>query len=185
MKVRKFIAVAASIFTLSACGTPPKPAPQAVTPAKFNFNDPGDVAAASSVKLDEYGTSTIYRGPNVASKPGDQLFIRAQKTDAGAVTYQIYFVINYSGVWRFYNWAYDTNGNTLNLMLVSRNLAPCQSNNCSHNEHLSIDVTPKYLEENRHLGLHFWVSGKAADEEVLFIPAGYIKAFLSLSDQSR
>lgn len=183
MKARKFIAVAASVLMLSACGAPaPKSTPQAGPP--LNLNDPGAVARASSVQRDEYGKTTIYRGPNAAKKQLDQLFIRARKTDFGSVDYQIYVAINYNGVWRFYNWAYDTNGKTLDIMLLSRNLDQCKGNDCEQNEHLSIDVTRKYLEENMHSGLRFWVSAKEEVKEVFFIPPGYIKAFLSLSDKS-
>lgn len=169
---------------LSACGAPaPKLPPQGLTPS-LNLNDPQAVAGASSIERDELGTTTIYRGPNAAKKHLDQLFIRARRTDAGSVSYQIYVVINYIGVWRFYNWAYDTNGNTLDLMLLSRNLDQCRSSDCAQNEHLSIDVTREYLEEHKQSGVRFWLSAKEEITEVLFIPPGYIKAFLSLPDKS-
>lgn len=187
MDARKIIAVTACIFVLSACGAPPQkptPAPQPVAPPKkLNLNDPQDVAGASSVQRDEYKKTNIYRGPNIAEKSPDQLFIRAWKADTGNVTYQIDIAISYSGVWRFYNHAYDVNGNALDLMLLTRNLSQCQSNDCSHNEHISIDVTQKHLQEYKNTGLRFWVSGKVG-KEAFFIPAGYIKAFLSLSDTS-
>lgn len=185
MEAQKIMAVAASILMLAACSSPgPAPAPQAVTPPGLNLNNAQDVAGASVVQRDEYGTTTIYRGPNLASKAQDQLFILARKTDAGSVTYQIYIAISYSGVWRFYNWAYDDDGKTLDLTLLSRNLAQCQNNDCMHNEHVSVDMTRRYLEEHIQSGLRFWLSGKAGKEE-FFIPPGYIKAFLPLSDTSR
>lgn len=187
MKARKIIALTVSVLMLSACGTPPpKPAPQAATPPppKLNLDDSAAVAGASIVQRDEYMKTTLYTGPNIAEKNKDQLFIRAKKSDIGGVTYQIYVKINYSGVWRFYNQAYDAKGNALYTTLLSRNLAQCQNNDCSHNEQVSIEVTRMHLEDNMQGGLRFKVRGKAG-EEAFFIPSGYIKAFLSLSGESR
>ncbi len=181
MEAQKIMVVAASILMLAACSSRGPAASQAVTPPGLNLNNAQEVAGASVVQRDEYGTSTIYRGPNLASKAQDQLFILARKTDAGSVTYQIYIAISYSGVWRFYNWAYDDDGKTLDLTLLSRNLAPCERDDCVHNEHVSVDVTRKYLEEHLQSGLRLWLSGKAG-KEAFFIPPGYIKAFLSLPD---
>jgi hypothetical protein len=174
---------------ISACGAPaPKPAPdpKPVAAPNLNLNDDQSVAERSSVQRERHSRTTIYRGPNAATKPSDQLYIRASKTDAGDVSYQIYVVIGYSGAWRFYNWAYDTNGNSLYLTVMTRNLAACNRDDCSHNEHLVIDVTRKYLEENMQSGLRIRVSGKKEDaKEEFLIPAGYIKAFLTLSGESR
>jgi len=186
MEAQKIIALAASVLMLSACGAPaPKPtppAPKAVAP-QLNLNDAQDVAGASSVQRDDYAKTTTYRGPNLASKPQDQLFVQARKTDAGSITYQIFVKINYSGVWRFYNQAYDPEGNALYTTLLSRNLAQCQDNDCVHSERLSVDVTRNYLQEHLQSGLRFSMRGKA-DEEIFFIPSGYIKAFLSLAETS-
>ena len=146
------------------------------------MNESEDVAKASTVKREEYNKATIYKGPNVASKPSDQLYIRAAKTDFGRVDYQIFAVINYRGTWRFYNWAYDADGNSLDLAVMTRNLDQCKSNDCAHNEDLVISVTKKYREGNMDSGLRFWVSAKKEGvKEEFYIPSGYIKAFLSLS----
>lgn len=186
MKAQKIIAFAASVLMLSACGAPPpKPAPPAPPPPaptapKLNMNDARDVVRASSVQRDEYSKTTFYRGPNIAGKPQDQLYIRASKTDFGNIAYQIYIVANYSGVWRFYNQAHDTQGNSLYFTPISRKLNQCQNDDCAHNEFFSIDLTQKQLKEYSQGGLRFRVSGKAGKEE-FSIPAGYIEAFLSLS----
>lgn len=184
METRKILGVAASVLMLGACGTSAeKGTSEAVAPPP-NMNDPGDVAAATNVQRDEYGTSTIYKGPNIAIKPQDHLFIRATKADAGSVSYQIYVSVNYTGVWRFYNWAYDADGSTLDLTLYSRNFADCTRNDCAHNEHMGVDVKREYLAQHVQSGLRFWLSGKAG-KEAFFIPSGYIKAFLSLSNDLR
>lgn len=186
MKVRNFIAVAASVLMLLACGAPPpkpaaKHAPQVVAP-KLNMNDSRDVAGASSVRRDEFAKTTIYRGPNIANKQPDQLYVVATKTDFGSITFQIFAIINYSGAWRFYNNVHDAKGNDLDITLMTRHLANCTRNDCAHNEHLAIDVTKQYLEDNMQRGIRLRVNGKAGEDEIFIIPSGYIKAFLSLPD---
>lgn len=181
MKALLVCLVAGGVLMLSACGTSPEKTPPGAIAPLPDMNDPGDVAAATGVQRDEYGTTTIYSGPNIADRPQDHLSIRARKADAGSVTYQIYIAVSYAGDWRFYNWAYDTHGKTLDLTLYSRNLADCTRSDCRHNEHMGVDVTGSYLEQHAHSGLRFWLSGKTG-KEAFFIPPGYIRAFLALSD---
>lgn len=184
LKVQKFIAVAASILMLSACGSAArKDALQTMPqPPKLDLDDPLSVAKATKVQRGESNLATIYKGPNVASNPQDQLYIRALKSDAGSITYEIYVVINYTGYWRFYNLAYDAHGDILDLTVMTRDIDECKRIDCVQQELLIVDVTRKYLEENVQGGLRFWVSAKKEKtKEVLFIPSGYIMAFLSLA----
>ena len=185
MKALKIVAMVACVLMLASCGTqPPKHVPQAAMspPKKLNLRNAQDIAGATVVQRDDYNNATKYKGPDIANSPWDQLFVRALKTDSGIVTYQVCVVISYSGAWRFYNNVQDTKGDALYLADMTRNLGNCQRNDCSHNEHLEIDVTEKYLEKHMRGGLRFKVSGKAAKEEMFFIPSYYIKAFLSLPD---
>jgi hypothetical protein len=179
--------VAASILMLSACSTTAdqKDVQQIMPPQKLDLDDPLSVAKATKVQRGESNFATIYKGPNVASNPQDQLYIRALKSDAGNITYEIYVVINYTGYWRFYNLAYDTYGNILDLTVMTRDIDECKRIDCVQQELLIVDVTRKYLEENMQGGLRFWLSAKKEKtREVLFIPSGYIMAFLSLADKS-
>jgi hypothetical protein len=184
LKVLKFIAVAASILMLSACGsTAEKDALQTMPQSpKFDMDDPLSVAKATKVQRGESNLATVYKGPNIAGNPRDQLYIRALKSDVGSISYEIYVVINYTGYWRFYNLAYDTYGKNLDLTVMTRNIDECKRIDCVQQELLIVDVTRKYLEENMQSGLRFWVSAKKEKtREVLFIPSGYILAFLSLA----
>ena len=186
MKVQKLIAVAASILMLSACGSQDrKDALQSMPqPPKLDLDDPLSVAKATKVQRGESNLSTIYKGPNIASNTQDQLYIRALKSDAGSITYEIYIVINYTGVWRFYNLAYDSYGKTIVLTNMTRDIEECKRTDCPQQEFIILDVTRKYLEENMQSGLRFWVSAKKEKtKELLFIPSGYILAFLSLAEK--
>jgi hypothetical protein len=165
-----------STIVLSACVAP------AVAPApRLNLNDSQAVAGAISVHHDDFKKVTNYEGPNASAEMGDSLFIRAWKADAiGSVNYQIYVRDYYDDDWRFYDSAYDSNGNSLDTTQISQDVGYCRAYSCTHYEHLGLNVTREYLERNQENGIRFKVSGKAG-EEVFFIPSAYIKAFLSVA----
>ena len=172
MKRRQSIATVVSVLILSACASYLAP--------HTNPNDPQAVVRAISVKRDDFKKITNYTGPNAASF-SDALFIRAVKTDAGSMTYQIYVMHTYSGEWRFYNSTYDSKGTPLDTTLISRDVITCAgSYGCTHQEHLGLNVSREYLEQNQQLGIRFKVSGRAG-EEVFFIPPAYIRAFLAVA----
>lgn len=152
-----------------------------VTPApRIDINNPQEVASAISINHDNFKKLTNYKGPDASSNINDKLFIRARKNDSNdRVDYQIYVMDYYYGDWRFYNSAYDSNGNRLDTIIISRDVVSCDEYGCSHEEHMGLNVTRDYLENNQNAGIRFKISGKAG-EEIFFIPAGYIKAFLSV-----
>lgn len=168
----KLIGLAATVLSLSACMTVPT----------INTNDPQAVSASTTVKHDNFKKITIYVGPNALSDPVyDNVFLRASKIQStGEILYQIYVKDYYSGSWRFYNSAYDSNGNRLETNVIGREVGSCTSNGCSHEEHLGLKVSREYLEKSQDSGINFKISGKAG-EEIFFIPGAYIKGFLSVA----
>lgn len=172
-KTRNYFVALVSAIVLSACAAPGP---------RINLNDSQAVAGAISVQRDDFKKVTNYKGPDAAVGMFDSLFIRAWKTDAtGNVDYQIYVIDYYDGEWRFYNSAYDSNGNRLDTTQISQDVGSCSAyRGCSHFEHLGLNVTREYLEKNQENGIRFKVSGKAG-EEVFFIPSAYIKAVLSVA----
>lgn len=170
MKIRNFVIGITTALTLTACIAP---AP------RLDVNNPQIVANAINVKYDEFKKMTTYTGPNISSIYGNQLFIRSWKTDlTGSTAYQIYVQDHYSGDWRFYNSANDSNGIELDTKLLAREVGYCSQYGCSKDETLGLKISREYLEKNQETGIRFKVSGKAG-EAVFFIPAGYIKGFLS------
>jgi hypothetical protein len=191
MRIWKTLLLVMMVFVLSACNPPRvKPSAKAPTPS-LNVNDPQAVSRAIKVNRDDFKKITRYVGPYAVggtlllggkevSRGGDVVFLRAWKTDSiGSINYQIYVMDKYNGHWRFYDSAYDSNGNGLNTTLIDREVGSCSgSGSCSHAETLGLNVTREYLEKNQESGIRFQVSGKAG-KEVFFIPGGYIKGFLS------
>lgn len=188
MRVRGGLLAATIALVLSAC-------------ASLNVNDPEAVTAAISVRRDEFEKLTEYIGPNAVPYSlaqwfwPDKVLIRAWKGDAlealkvalkddpdakdlKSTIYQIYVEDSFVGDWRFYNSAYDANGNRLNTTLISRDVG-CRGSSCQYVEQLGLEITREYLEKNKETGIRFKISGKFG-ENIFFIPSGYIKAFLSV-----
>lgn len=171
MKSGKIVAFMLVAIVISACQAN----------YRIDGNNPQKVAAGVKSEHDEFKKQTRFTGPNSASEDYDLLMLRATKTDAtGAISYQIYVADYYSGEWRFYKSAYDSKGEKLETILISRDVTGCDRTGCGHKEHLAIPVTLKYLEENMSSGVRFKISGKAG-EEVFFIPGPYIQTFLSVA----
>lgn len=166
-RVTSILAVA---FVLAGCAAPRPP---------VNFNDPAQVSSRIQVQRDDFKKVTNFTGPSCAPNILDSVFLRARKTDNGATSYQIYVRNYYSGEWRFYSSAYDSNGNRLDTIVISRDVSSCSQYGCSHEEHLGLNITRDYLEKNQTDGIRFKVSGKAG-EAIFAIPGGYVQAFLAV-----
>jgi hypothetical protein len=147
---------------------------------QLNINDRQAVANAVSIQRDDFKKLVNYKGPNVAREWGDFVFIRAWKNEKTAnISYQIYVEDYYSGDWRFYNTAYDSNGERLSTTLISRKVSGCSRYGCSYTEHVGLDITREYLEKNKESGIKFKLSGKAG-EEIFSIPGSYVQAILDV-----
>ncbi len=147
---------------------------------KVNWNDVQSIASAISVQRDDLKKITNFKGPSCSSSILDTVLLRAWKSDEdGRTSYQIYVIDYYHGAWRFYDTASDSKGNNLDIKLNSRDVSSCDYFTCAHQEHLGINVSREYLEENQENGIVFSLKGKGR-EETFIIPSTYIKAFLSV-----
>jgi hypothetical protein len=143
------------------------------------LTDPQAIASRIKVTYDDFKKVTIIEGPNCARQYGDMLFLRGWKYASGEEVYQIYLADNYSGQWRFYDSAYDLDGQQFKVTRISRDVDSCASVSCDFTEHLGLTVTKDYLRKNMgSVGIAFKVYGKAG-EEVFDIPAAYVQAFLA------
>ena len=178
MKIQLTFVATICAATLVACAAPaPAPAP---APA-LNLSDPQAIAREISIQHDDFKKITSYTGPEADINWITELFIRAWKDDkTGIFAYQIYVKDYYEGDWRIYDSAYDSEGNSLDVTQISRQVESCRYSRCSHYEHLGINITREYLEKNQESGIRFKVIGRAG-EEIFTIPSAYIKAFLSIA----
>ena len=131
------------------------------------------------VEYDNFKKLTNFKGQSLINS-GSEMFLRGWKLDGKKdTTYQIYVVSSYGGDWRFYNSAYDSDGNRLDFTSISRDV-DCSKYGCTHYEHLGLSVTKQYLNKNKSLGINFKVSGKAG-EATFLMPGSYIEDFLSVA----
>ena len=170
MKVWKYFVLTGAIAVLSAC---------VATAPKLNVYDTQAVANAVSATRDDFQKTVDYSGPNIATGFGGILIIRAWKFEkTNEIKYQIYVADYYDGEWRFYDNAYDSNGERLDTTLISRKVEDCSRYGCSHTEHVGLNITKEYLEKNKDSGINFKLSGKAG-QAIFFIPGSYVQAILA------
>jgi len=146
-------------------------------PSNINWSNPDETRSRVEIKNDEFTKQIDYTGPNVIDPyySSDYLMMRAWEK-ASKINYQVYVADHYYGDWRFYNRAFDSDGNKLDFVLISKKVLDCYSG-CTFSEHAGLNVTEAYLRKHTETGLKFKIIGKAG-EEVFTLPGGYIKGFL-------
>jgi hypothetical protein len=147
-----------------------------------DVNSVQSVASNINIKRDDFKKQTTYVGPNATGNYAHQVFLRAWNHDAdGSNTYQIYIIDEYFGDWRFYDEAYDSNGNQLDVVAIHKETEPKTSKYIApaKTEHLGINITKDYLARNQENGIRFKINGRG-EEEVFNISSNYIKGFISI-----
>jgi len=167
------ISMVATVLFLSACAGPA---------SRININDPQAIASNVSVKLDDFKKIVNYTGPNVAEMNASRLLLRAWKTEKSQSTsYQIYVSHAFFNDWRFYDSAYDSNGERLDTSKIDRNVSMCDRYGCMYTETVGLNITREYLEKNKVTGIKFKVSGSKG-EAIFFLSGAYVQGFLSIVD---
>lgn len=140
-------------------------------------NDPASIAQGINYQRNEFRKTATYRGPNCATTVNDEVRLIAIKDEKlNALTYGIYVSDYYNYAWRYYDSAYDSEGNKLPLMVLKRDVVGCRSG-CSFEEQLALDVGKDYLDKHRATGIRFQISGGGA-QEVFEVPGLYVDTFL-------
>lgn len=146
----------------------------------YDPSNQGQVMGKVTKKYDEFKRTTQYTGPSLAEGTLDYVSLRAFAFENPPNTiYQIYVSDYYNGNWKFYDYAYDSDGNKLDFVRIDRRVSGCSSYGCSHTEDFALNVSRKYLQDRASTGIRFKVSGKGG-EEIFFIPASYINGFLQV-----
>lgn len=167
------------VMTLTSCMQTATVTPQIkAEPSPPNWNIPSETYDRVAIEDDDFQQSTTFQAPDLAPEPPLEYFLRASK-DYGSSTFdfQIYFTERYHGNWRFYNEAFDSNGNRIKVLIISRDAVYANT----LEEHIRLDVDRTYLESSIEDGIRIKLYGDAC-EKMIFIPGGYIKGFLSRAD---
>ena len=154
---------------LAGCAAPPRPA--------VNISDPAQVTRAVKVDRDEFKKVTTYEGPDAGGSSRDTWILRAQVAPTWTI-YQFYIVANYTGDWRFYDEAYDSDGKRLELTRVAQKVRACSSIGCNKDEHVAALLSKKYLEDHAQTGIRIQVSGRG-EKQAYFLSPAYVQGFLA------
>lgn len=182
--MKTIITLAASIILLSGCMSssyiPSSPAAPRLP--HVDLNNAQDVKRSVTVKRDDFKKTTNYHSPEIGYN-GTSTFLRSWKNDKDAdATYQIYVTTVYDDEWRFYDTAYDSNGNRLDVLVIDRDVlkGSCSQYGCAHTEDVAFNVSKEYLEKNIQNGITFKLNGRTAKAEIIqSIPGAFIEGFLS------
>lgn len=177
MRALPFLVVISAACALSACVT------YVTEPKPVLLTDATTIASITKIKHDEFKKITVYEGAN-ATLGGTQN-LRAIRDDATGLTeYQIYRVSTYTKQWRFYSEAYDDSGAKLDFKSIDKSVTNCSSDyECYYHETVGIKVTRDYLDRKAESGIRYKISGQAG-EEVNYLPAAYVKGFLTSIDRA-
>lgn len=168
----RYFLVGIALASLASCKTLPT----------HDWTRPQYTAERVLVQNDEFKKVVNFTGPNCAADPSDSVFLRAWKNRDGEITYQVYVRHMYTGSWRFYDSAWDSNGSRLDVTVISRDVRSCAGGTCSHDEHIGINVSQRYLDHAAMApaGMVFKIDGKGG-EHIFNVPPAYIEGFLSVA----
>ena len=111
------------------------------------------------------------------------VLLRAWTFDASEIMfYQIYVSARYEGDWRFYEWAFDSDGKELETTVIDRDVISASTYSASFSEILGLNIDREYLENHRSTGIRFQIAGKGG-KEIVSIPSTYVTAFLEKMDE--
>ncbi|MBA5248973.1 MAG: hypothetical protein FE834_05490 [Gammaproteobacteria bacterium] len=181
MKKYKILLILVPIFLFSC-----------VTIPKINWNNPNETQKRVTITHDNFEKIIEYKGPNALcnySRVGScdgyfagNVFIRAWKyIKTNSVSYQIYIKDLVYDDWKYYDTAYDSDGNELDTTVISRDVDSCNARGCELYEHIGINISRDYLVEHITSGIQLQLSGKAG-KDTFSITGAYIKGFLTKID---
>lgn len=174
------------LFMLVGCTPQTKREQPLTAPVTIDWRNPSETTNSVIIENDEFTREKKYFGPNIviheelgqAQFGTVDLLIRAWKTKQSTTPELQIYVHSLSGDWQHFYGAYDSNGEKLDFLLISKEVGECLGGTgvCTH-EHIGINVTQEYLRKHIATGLRFKVIGKNGDE-IYTINGPYIQGFL-------
>ena len=131
-----------------------------------------------NVIRDDLKELVTYEGPNCAPQPLSAFLLRAVAGGGIPPSYGIYITDHYyDHVWHRYEFATDSDGQSLLLHVLARQESYCDEHGCAKDERVMIRVSREYLRQHEGNGVRLQLEGKHSSE-VYVLPGGYIGAFL-------
>ena len=145
-----------------------------------DFKNPAEISSAFKINRDDYYGTTNITGPDYKTEYGT-VFMSSHKNDRiGHTSNKISVDTYYHGDRRYYDKAYDLEGNKLDFMSTLVKVDYCDNSGCWNEESFDITVTREYLQKNQDNGIAFKVSGNSNYYQTFTLPSAYIKAYLAI-----
>lgn len=133
---------------------------------------------------DEFTKVITYWGPGIDRQGKMQKFapnkLQASRNEKSKnLSFSLYIDDSYDGEARFYESAYDHNGNRLAISRLDIKLYGCSRlHHCTYSEYLRMDLSLDYLRRHENKGMKFQIRGEKGSA-VIEVPGLYIKGFLA------
>lgn len=151
--------------------------------ASIDGRNPQEVASNVTVSRDDFKKVALYQGPRARSGDNWFKFRAAQLYSGQALTRQLVVETMNRG-WSFYDTAYDSAGNRLEVTVLDRLVGFCSSSGCINTEVVAVNLPAGYLQAHLDSGVHIQISGRKGSTTVK-VESGYIRGFLQQAPFAR
>ena len=149
----------------------------------IDWYNPIETINRTTVERDDFKKMVRYKAPNLSNN-SEALFLRAWESDNSNQTlFQVYIRDAFYGQWRFYDSAYDSDGNELKLTSISKVVGSCVYG-CILSESVGININEYSISNYLKSGLTLKLYGSGGSE-IFTIPAAYIQGFLTAISTSK
>ena len=152
--------------------------------ASIDSRNPQEVASNVTVSRDDFKKVALYQGPRARSGENWFKFRAAQLYSGQGLTRQLVIETMNRG-WSFYDTAYDSAGNRLEVKVLDRLVGFCSGGGgCTNIEVVAVNLPAGYLQAHLGSGVHIQISGRKGSTTVKVEP-GYIRGFLQQAPFAR
>lgn len=154
--------------------------------ASVNVNNPDEVFSKVKVTHDNFKKTSFYEAPSFQSKArlAASSYLRGAKMQSGEPLTQQLVVEATLYDWAFLDTAYDSDGQQLDVTILSRQVGSCSKYGCSVSEVVAVNFPSGYLAQHAATGIKLQVSGRGGSQVVEIAPA-YLKGFMRAATFAR
>lgn len=148
------------------------------------IKNPQSVTTKVERHYDEFTKVITYWGPGIDRRGNLSKFeltkLRAVRHEkSNNLSFSLFIYDAYDGEARFYESAYDQDGNRLAISRLDIKIYGCSRlYHCTYSEYLRMDLSLDYLRRHENKGMKFQIRGEKGSA-VIEVPGLYIKGFLA------
>ncbi|QWD78449.1 hypothetical protein [Polynucleobacter sp. MWH-Svant-W18] len=154
--------------------------------SKWEIND---VYNSTTVSVNPSNGMKTFQGPPIntmdAANTYEMFSLRAEQSQQGVKTYQLWVTLTYFSPWRYYESANLLNKPASTFNVVAREAGACEPQGCIFKESMTIQMTDAFLRERMDKGFQVTISSKTGVSSDLFVPAQYLQGYLKAVDGPR